>query len=161
LPGYVRSAIFNARFEKEQRKVSPNPAAIEYFGRNLRRMAELVHNRAVPIIYSSPPSALMTRFSPRDTAPISYWLADAAATEEYRIALADRMRSVVAELLQEQYPTCYVNHTLTPGMFLDDAHLTPGGNRQMAEDFVDAAEGYIIARLQKNATSVAGSHGKR
>jgi lysophospholipase L1-like esterase len=161
LPGYVRSAIVNARSEEYRPKISPNPAAVEYFGRNLRRIAELVHHRTVPILFSSPPSALMTRFSPHDTASISYWLADAASTEEYRIALANRMRSVVAELARKGYPVRYVNHTLPPEMFLDDAHLTAEGNRQIARKFVDAAEPYIIAGLQQDATPVAGSHSKR
>ncbi len=161
LPGYVRSAIVNARSEKVSHKIAPNAAAVEYFGRNLRRIAELVHDRTVPILFSSPPSALTTRFSPRDRSPITYWLADAASTEEYRIALADRMRSVVSELAREGYPARYVKRTLPPEMFLDDAHLTPEGNRALAKDFVDAAEGYIIAHLQQDVTPVAGSRSER
>lgn len=161
LAGYVRSAIFNMRSEKEQREASPNPVAIEYFGRNLRRMAELLHDRGVPILFSSPPSALMTKFSPHDTSPISYWLADAGSTEEFRISLANRMRSVVDELVREGYLMCYAKHALPPTMFLDDAHLTPEGNRQLAKDFVAAAEPYIIAQLQQDVTPVASSHSKR
>jgi lysophospholipase L1-like esterase len=161
LPGHVRSLIFNMRSEKGRREIPPNPAAVEYFGRNMLRIASLVRDRAVPIVFSTPPSALMTKYSPHDTSPSSYWLADAASTEAFRIALADRMRSVVAELAREGYPARYVNHTLPPTMFLDDAHLTPEGNRQMAKKFVDAAEPYIIADLRQDATPVAGSHSKR
>lgn len=161
LPGYVRSTIDIMRFEQERRKISPNPAAIQYFGHNLRRIVALAQPQGVPILFSSPPSALASKFAPHDTSTISYWLADAATTQEYRVALANRMRDIVAGLSRERYPTRYVNHTLSPTMFLDDAHLTPEGNRQMARDFVDAAEPYITAYLRRGSAAVANSLSKR
>lgn len=158
LPGFVRNTFITARSEKERRSVSSNPMAVEYFGRNLRRIVALVRGRAVPILFSSPPSSLSSKFAPNDTSSISYWLVDASTTEKYRLALANRMRDVVAELARERYPARYVNHALPPTMFLDDAHLTPEGNRHMAKDFVDAAEPYITAHLHHHSSPVVTSH---
>jgi len=144
-------ALVHTRFRWARRhlggeggRIPPNSAAIEYFGRNMWRIVAVVRDRNVPILFSTPPSALTTKFAPNDTSPSSYWLLNAATTEACRLLLAERMRAVVAELTSEDYPTRYVTHNLPVEMFLDDSHLTPEGNRRMAEDFVDAASPYII-----------------
>ncbi len=56
------------------------------------------------------------------------------------------MRDLVSDLREAGLPVFFVEHALTPEMFLDDAHLTPQGNRALSADFVDAAAGFIEAR---------------
>ena len=158
LPGFVRMGIHSGRsVEGERGKIPANPAAAEYFGRNLGRIVALVQDRPVPIVFSSPPSALTSRYAPHATSAISYWLQDASTTEQYRLLLAERMQDVVSDLVKDGYPTRYVQHTLPARMFLDDAHLTPEGNRQLARHFVEMTEPFIIAHLRGHSLSGSSS----
>jgi lysophospholipase L1-like esterase len=143
LPGMVRSQLTEARAAASTAWVTPNPRAVDYFDLNLRRIAELVRTSAIPIVFSTPPSSIPMRYAPRDTLARSYWIVGAKTTQSYRDALAHRMRQVTAELQREGRPVIYVRHQLPPELFLDDCHLTAQGNRQMAVDFVTAAQPFL------------------
>jgi lysophospholipase L1-like esterase len=151
LPELVSGEIVAARSAEVRRTRAPNPAASEFFGRNLRRIVALVRPRSVPILFSATPSALAVNFEPDETSTISYWLANAAVTEAYRLSLTDRMTAVVRELRRELYPASFVSHDIPGNLFLDDCHLTPEGNRRVAQQLVDAAEPYITARRRQEA----------
>ena len=56
------------------------------------------------------------------------------------------MQRVVTDELGHGHRVAYVPHRLPPDMFLDDAHLTSSGNRQMAVDFVEAMAPYLEGR---------------
>src|SRR5262249_4225926 len=79
-------------------------------------------------------------YKPDATSVISYWVVDAATTQHLRDELACRMQRVVADARNER-------HQVSAEMFLDDAHLTSSGNRQMALDFLDAVTCYMDARF--------------
>lgn len=122
--------------------------AVDYFERNLRWIARTAAAREVPVLFSTPPSALKTaRFDPDDTSARGYWLQDAEATQEYRDLLEDRTVDLVRALRSEGRDVEYIDAPdLPPDEFLDDAHLTPTGNRIVAERFVEAAAPYIAGR---------------
>ncbi len=150
LPGLVHGMIGPRWARHEARvKITPNPAAADYFERNMRRILALVQDRATPLLFSSEPSALALRFKPDETSSRSYWLSDAAATEEYRLVLAARLRNLVVELAENRYPARYVRTQLPAEMFLDDCHLTPEGNRRLADAFVEAIEPYLLAHSER------------
>jgi lysophospholipase L1-like esterase len=126
--------------------VTPNLAAADIFERNLRRMAAEARQRQIPVIFSTPPSSLASRYAHDATSDISYWIVDAATTQRVRDELARRMRRAVAQEVAECHDVAYMSHQLSPEMFLDDAHLTSSGNRAMAHDFVDAIAPYLEGR---------------
>lgn len=127
-------------------KVTPDPTASEIFARNLERMSALARQADAPLIFSTPPSALASHYHPHATSTISYWINDAATTQRLRDELASRMRRVVTRELKRGQRTAYLSHELPGDAFLDDVHLSAGGNRQMAVDFVAALAPYIEAR---------------
>jgi lysophospholipase L1-like esterase len=118
------------------------PDAVDYFAENLRGIAEEA-GQGIPIIFSAAPSSFELDYLPPGTARRSYWLATPEATQEYRLRLELRMRDLAEELRAEGYSISTVDHSLARDMFLDDAHLTPTGNRIVAETFVEAAAPYI------------------
>ena len=138
LPGLTRQYAVERRDHQGADPLEPNFAAADYFERNLHRIAELAQSRHIPVIFSTPPSALRTNFRPSDTSTRSYWVRDAITTQLVRDSLAVRMQMVVARLRQQGEAAAYVTHVLTPAMFLDDAHLTSAGNRRVAEGLVSA-----------------------
>jgi lysophospholipase L1-like esterase len=127
-------------------RVTPNLQAVDIFERNLRRMAALAGQSNIPVIFSTPPSSLSSRYAPDATSSISYWVVDAATTQRVRDELTRRMHHVVDDELGRGHRVSYVPHRLSPDVFLDDAHLTSSGNRQMAVDFVEAMVPYIEGR---------------
>lgn len=138
-------------------RVTPNPEAIDYFERNLRRIADLVANRPVVLLFSAPPSALAKWYDPQTMPERGYWVVDAATTQQYREKLAERMKDVVVQLKSEGRRVDYVGHLdFDRALFLDDAHLTPEGNRQMASDFADAVTPYVVEKSTGSAVSVRG-----
>jgi lysophospholipase L1-like esterase len=141
LPGIIRGQLATRRATSK----APDRGALEYFARNLRRIADLVADRRIPVLFSTPPSALTTRFAPHDTSSISYWIGDATTTQQYRDALAGVMQQVAAQLRREGRSGDYVHPQLPPSVFLDDCHLAPEGNRLMARSFVAAIDRYLIA----------------
>jgi lysophospholipase L1-like esterase len=146
IPGYVQVLRSHASFgEARQRAQSqPNPEAAVYFGRNLRRIADLARERRIPLVFSTPPSALRTsKYRPSDTSGASYWLANAAQTQAYRDLLAREMGELVDRLRGEGYPALHLRIDLAPELFQDDCHLTPAGNAALAAEFVKAVEELI------------------
>ncbi len=115
--------------------------ALDYFQRNLTRLLELTSQVDAVLLLSTPSSSLSTRYEPADPPRASYWIRDARTTQMYRDSLDGRMRAFVDREVArgEGGRVAYVRRsTLAPDMFLDDAHLTPAGNRRVAEDFVTA-----------------------
>ena len=126
---------------------TPTLAAADNFERNLARIAQMAAERPIPVVFSTPPSALGTpRFAPTDTSDRSYWLPTAAMTQAYRDELDQRMRHLIQQLQARGQQVSYVPHHLQPSAFLDDAHLTPQGNREMAEDFARSVLSLLSAR---------------
>jgi lysophospholipase L1-like esterase len=143
LPGLVRSRLGTAPASDVRAGVTPNARAIDYFALNLGRIAELVRNRATPIVFSTPPSAIGTHYTQHDILARSYWLGDAETTQRYRDSLAQRMRQLVVNLRREGQPVIYLRPQLPGELFLDDCHPTAAGNRQLALDFVAAAQPFL------------------
>ena len=129
-------------------QMTPNLEAADIFERNLGRIAALASQANIPVIFSTPPSSLSVRYKPEATSTISYWVVDAATTQRLRDELARRMQRVVANERSQCHQVAYIPHRFAADMFLDDAHLTSSGNRQMAFDFVDAIATYMEARLR-------------
>jgi lysophospholipase L1-like esterase len=149
LPTIARQYVTaSASSDKPHEQVTPNLEAADIFERNLRRIAALASQANIPVIFSTPPSSLSFSYKPDATAAISYWVVDAATTQHLRDELARRMQRVVADERNERHQVTYIPHRLSTDMFLDDAHLTSSGNRQMALDFVDAIAFYMDARLR-------------
>jgi len=146
LPAIAQQFASNVQARGAREKVTPDVRAAENFARNLERISTIAHQAHVPVIFSTPPSSLSFRYDPHATSEISYWVVDAATTQRLRDELTRRMRDVVTRERSLGHTTTYVAHTLSPESFLDDAHLTGGGNRQVAVDFVAAVAPYIEAR---------------
>ena len=142
-PGFVRQRWNQTRGLAKPSEITAHDEALAYFERNLMRIAELLAERGTPIIFSTPPSALPMNFEPTDTSTSSYWLNNAATTQEYRDSLAGRMETVVETLRRRGQPVRYIRPVLAPELFLDDCHLTPEGSRSMAVRLADAAHDYI------------------
>lgn len=143
LPAIARQYWARSRERQEEPRLTPNLEAADIFERNLRRMSVLASQANIPLIFSTPPSSLRSRYDPHATSEIRYWLVDAATTQYLRDELAHRMQRVVASELRQGHKVAYVSHQLSPELFLDDAHLTASGNRQMAVEFVSAVAPFI------------------
>ncbi len=147
LPGIVRNHLHRwSRTNAEMRNADPNPQAADYFEMNLRRIAGLTAGDSIPLIFSTPASSLTSKYEPHDISSRDYWLTDASTTQLQRNSLAERMQRVVAQLQASGRKISYISHDLPPNLFLDDAHLTPEGNRQVATNFVNALSGFIRPR---------------
>lgn len=143
IPATTRAAL-NQRAQQQDTAVTAHPDAMDYFERNLERMLELTRERSTVTLFSSEPSSLLTKYKPDDVSDISYWIRNAATTQEYRDSLDGRLQAVVdrAGARGDRVGRIPYQH-LPPSMFLDDAHLTPEGNRHMAHVFVEALLPYI------------------
>lgn len=137
-PGFLRLLQWRKREGSASRPAAPGPAAADYFERNMRRIAGLARNLGSSLLLSTPPSSLRHRYRPHDTSPNGYWLADAQATQAYRDTLAARMRAVAESIAATGYPVSYLHADLPAGVFIDDCHLLPEGNRLMALAIADA-----------------------
>jgi lysophospholipase L1-like esterase len=144
LPTIARQYLTASHTPHEQ--VTPNLEAADIFERNLKRIATLASQANIPVVFSTPPSSLSFRYAANATSTIDYWVVDAATTQHLRDELARRMQRAVANERSGRHQVAYIPHRLSAEMFLDDAHLTSSGNRQMALDFVDAIAPYIEAR---------------
>jgi lysophospholipase L1-like esterase len=145
LPGVLRGQMTTRRERAVRYRQPPHPEAIAYFARNLRRIASLVGDRPVALVFSTPPSALASSFAPGDTSPATFWIVNAATTQRYRDLLADRMQQVAGELQRLGHHVTYLRPMLPPAAFLDDCHLSPDGNRALAAAFVAASDPYVRA----------------
>lgn len=124
----------------------PYPDAIDYFERNVRRVAESAFVQGAALILSTEPSSLKVNYRPTDAAQRSYWIRDAATTQEYRDSLAARMRLAQRELAALGHPIRHVEASIPAVQFLDDAHLTAEGNRVLAEVYVNEVTSLLRAR---------------
>ena len=122
-----------------------NPQAADYFERNLWRIAELANTRGAALLLSTPPSALRY-MPPTSRSSIEYWLTDAAATQSFRDSLDLRMHRVADSLSSAGRRAVHVRHELPQALFLDDCHLTPEGNAQVARNLADALAPMLSAR---------------
>ena len=147
LPGLIRARLARRPSPPspgDGSETRPNLQAIDYFERNLWRIVDLL-DPATALILATPPSLLHTKYRPTDVSARTYWLVDAATTQKVRDSLAARMQSVVERLRAQGIGGTYLKPTPPASMFLDDAHLTPDGNREMAMMFVDALSRHIAA----------------
>lgn len=139
LPGVVREDLARRRTGGRQAGThGPYPDAANNFERNLERIADIAHRLGVPLLLSTPPSALALPDAPSHMPPRDYWLRDAATTQRYRDTLATRLRGLAARRAAAGQPVRLVSHRMPGRLFLDDVHLTPEGNRAMAADFAPA-----------------------
>ncbi|MGH7266830.1 MAG: hypothetical protein ACREMB_18570, partial [Candidatus Rokuibacteriota bacterium] len=143
LPGLARQHLNGRKAGAEAAEDTPNLAAADIFERNLERMAALAAERRVPVIFSTPPSSLRSRYAPHDGSDRSYWIRNAATTQAVRDELARRIRRVVEREAGRGRDVVYVSHDLPKELFLDDAHLTPAGNLHVASNLVRAAGLYV------------------
>ena len=148
VPGWVRSQMLKNSVGTDA--VAERPElfhwdALDYFERNLARIQEAASAIDASVLYSTPPSSLLTKYAPDDPPIRSYWLHDARSTQMYRDSLDARTRALVERMAAEGASLSYVQHEpLNPALFLDDAHLTGGGNRRVAENFVEALRPWLI-----------------
>ncbi|HXK23408.1 MAG TPA: SGNH/GDSL hydrolase family protein [Myxococcota bacterium] len=154
LPGLIRDNFLRRHELASNATVEPNPDVVDYFETNIRHTAELVQQAGAGLILSTEPSSLATRYAATDTSPQSYWIVDAATTQQYRDRLAERLHKLATEETARGQRVAYLHLDLPPELFQDDCHLTPEGNRVVAEGFVDALSPFL-----KGASSerVAGS----
>jgi len=143
LPGMIRRSAMSPASGNASGTIVPNPEALDYFSANLARIQAAATLTDIPVLYSTAPSALLTRFSPNDESTVSYWIVNAATTQAYRDKLSERLRQFVATQAAAGYPVAYVPHQLEPVMFLDDCHLNSAGNRAMALDFAHAITAFL------------------
>jgi len=121
----------------------PYPEAADNFPRNVERIADVAHGLGVPLLLSTPPSALLLRDAPASMPPRDYWVGDAATTQRYRDTLATRLQAVAAGRAAAGQPVRYLAPRLPGSMFLDDVHLKPEGNEAMAAAFAAAIAPFL------------------
>jgi lysophospholipase L1-like esterase len=138
LPGVIAMRRQGRASVRRRLDVSPNLQALDYFERNLGRVAELAAPLGTPILFSTPPSLLAGAYDPAALAPRDYWIVDLPTTQRLRDSLASRMESLTRRLAAAGRRVAYRRPDLPPELFLDDCHLTPQGNERLARNFVDA-----------------------
>jgi lysophospholipase L1-like esterase len=154
LPAFILLLIEERGTVKNQRALTtPNPQAIEHFDSSIRDIARIATEIHVPLILSTPASALEVLHKPTDTSTLSYWVVNAETTQQYRNALAGRLVNIVGELKDRGFPAAYVAHKLPPGMFLDDCHLTSEGNLAEATNLAQAAAPFIESMFHGKSLS--------
>lgn len=159
LPAFLFLIYEEQRTVKNQRAlITPNPQAIENFEVNIREISRIASEIRATLILSTPASSLESLYKPTDTSTLSYWIVDAATTQQYRAALARRMQKVVAELKAVGAPAAYVSHQLAPTMFFDDCHLTSEGNRAEAMNLAQVTAPFIESMFPDK---VVGGQGAR
>jgi lysophospholipase L1-like esterase len=152
VPSLVRTRLYQWRTwhhpspETQSTRFMPTLEAADYFERNLKRIASITAVRGIAVLFSTPPSALRLPGTSHETSGRTYWLTDAQMTQRYRDELDRRMRAVAADLSAHGKPVSYVEHTIDASMFLDDCHLTDGGNHRVAADFVAGLAPYVSRR---------------
>jgi lysophospholipase L1-like esterase len=152
VPGFARTRLYQWRNtnhpspETRGTRFMPTLEAADYFERNLERIASITAARGIAVLFSTPPSALRLPGTSHETSGRTYWLSDAPMTQRYRDELDRRMRSVAAKLSAHGAHVSYVDHAIDVSMFLDDCHLTNGGNERVAADFVAGLAPYVSRR---------------
>lgn len=144
LPGFARSRFGGLSAAKRRAKTPIYPDAVDYFERNIRRTLALMPKRT-HVLLSTPPSALRLSFEPHDTSSLPYWIVDAETTQRYRDLLADRLQAIARERAAAGWSVRYVRPLADREAFSDDCHLTPSGNRAVADQFLAAIADWLGA----------------
>ncbi len=132
----------------------PYPEAADFFELNARRIVELANARNTPVLLSTPPSALAKFYADTATSDRAYWVIDAKHTQIYRDTLAARLDKIAKQEAAAGHLVRYVHPEVSErALYLDDCHLASGGNRIVAEAWVDA----ILPML--DAARANGSNG--
>ncbi|MGH0036123.1 MAG: SGNH/GDSL hydrolase family protein [Myxococcota bacterium] len=159
-PGFVRSQMKSVERIERMDTVAPKDDAIEYFAAQVRRTADLADSLGAALVLAKPASALRY-MDPRSMSHRGYWIVDAETTEDYRNRLGARLSQLAAELAAAGRPVTYVAPELPFDLFIDDCHLNAGGNRAVAERFVEASAPFIesvLPELERRARA-AGRRG--
>jgi lysophospholipase L1-like esterase len=172
-PGYVRQRIRLLR-EAQHRQVElrlenaesadgdaedstprgpPYPEAAEYFERNVRQITTMALKAGAVVLLSTPPSALRS-YAPTAKSNRTYWIRDAKTTQEYRDRLAGRLQSIATDEAAQGHAVRYLAPRVSPTSFIDDCHLTPIGNQEVAAAFVQGIES-LSGRWEPAVTSIA------
>jgi len=143
-PGFVREMLRDRQRVEQKQTVRPFPSAIDYFEANIARTASLARGLGARILYATPASRLGS-YPPEATSSLSYWIIDAATTEDYRRKLARRLRELARSQAEHGEPVAYVAPSFPADHFLedDDCHLSALGNRAAAEVIVDALSPWL------------------
>ena len=162
LPDFARSRLRPPPTELPPKPVYPD--AQDYFESNLREAVRIAAEAGADVLLSTPASSLLTpMYAPESTSNNGYWLRDAAETQRYRDALAERVEAIAANASTAKRPVTYVRAVLPPEQFLDDCHLTSEGNAAVAQIWWDAIEAYPSMRrfagLPARPTSDTASRG--
>jgi lysophospholipase L1-like esterase len=143
IPGLIRQRNAARSTPAEMLATPVYPDAMDNFERNVARIADTLAHLHIPLLLSTPPSALVMHGVTAKLDPRSYWVVDATTTQRYRDSLSARMQAVGAREAVAHAAVVYVPHQMPPTVFLDDAHLTAEGNRRMAADFAAAAMPFL------------------
>ncbi len=123
------------------------PDAAANFARNLHRIDSVAAAHGIPVIYSTPASALRTpKYHAGDVSGRTYWIRDAATTQAYRDTLASRLEALADSGKARGRQVVYISYQLPPDVFLDDCHLTPQGNRMVAGRLAELAAPMLRSR---------------
>jgi lysophospholipase L1-like esterase len=144
LPGLAWRDLVSETGKQTQREVAPNPEAAAIFERNLERIVVLASTDRIPVLFSTPPSSLLTRYRPEAPPERDYWIVNAATTQRVRDELARRMQVVVDRARSRGYEVSYMAHSFPPELFLDDCHLTADGNRRLALDLAQSDQMQLL-----------------
>lgn len=145
LPGVVRKDLGRWRPGSENVGQHGYPDGVDNLERNAVRIARVARALGVPLLFSTPPSALALPDAPRMN-PRSYWIRDAATTQQYFDTMATRLQGLAARLRAAGQPVAYIAPKLSGRLFLDDVHLTPDGNREMAAYLAVAITPYLPSK---------------
>lgn len=146
LPGFIRELLQQRQEVQDIQTAEPSDSAVSYFAVNVERTMQIALDRGAAVVLSTPPSALSLRNKPSDPPEKTYWIKDAGTTEEYRQKLAARMRQIATAAQSAGQPATYVLHHLPLEEFLDDAHLTNGGNLTVARRLANASMSFVRKR---------------
>jgi lysophospholipase L1-like esterase len=142
LPGVARG-WWRPRGQGRPVEPGPYPDAADNFQRNVERIAGIARELRVPLLLSTPPSALLLSDAPPAMQARDYWIGDAATTQRYRDTLAARLGALATQLSTAGQPVARLAPRLPSRMFLDDVHLTADGNRAIATAFAEAVTRYL------------------
>ncbi len=127
--------------------IEPNLEAADYFERNARRVVQLAAENNMTVFLSTPPSALRIKYAPDARSVQSYWINDAATTQALRDSLDQRFVRIAAGASGNGPIVRHMRYDLPASGYLDDCHLTPEGNKAVAEVMADS-----ILALEKRSS---------